>query len=201
MARKEKKQSFLSPQRLLTPEQYARYREERKIIEREKLLKRMEQRGEIVPKLQKQTTYDRSRFGSVGKKIASGFQFMQSPTQFLNQRSVSPIGGVAKSTGVVRKGYNFRPGRPRGTYDTRYAAYGGVYGWRKAQALERFKQRQAILQNAAATPRQRLILQQINAREQYNAQNEEGKIIPNTRGTVNLKGIFDEVDAAVGLVD
>jgi hypothetical protein len=201
MARKEKKASFLSPQRLLTPEQYARYREERKIIEREKLLKRMEARSAIIPRLQKQTTYDRSKFGSAGKRIASGFQFMQSPSQFLNQRSTSPIGGVAKSTGVVRKGYNFRPGRPKGTYDQRYAAYGGVYGWRKAQALERFKQRQEILRNTAVTPRQQMILAQINARDQYNAQNVESQIIPDTKGGVHLKGIFDEVDAASRMVD
>jgi hypothetical protein len=76
---------------------------------------------------------------------------------------VGAEGAVAREgSSKPTKGYA-RPGRPRGTYDPRYAAYGGVFGYRKAlrarRAMERAKEqlqetqmRQAQMPQYETTP-------------------------------------------------
>lgn len=202
MAKKEKKPSFLAPKRILTPAEYTRYREERKIIEREKLLARMEERRRKIKPLVKQRAYAESKFGKVSRAIGTGLRFIQSPTGVLQERATSPIPSLSsrKPPKTLRKGINYKPGRPKGTYDLRYARWGGVYGWRKAQALERFKQRQEFLRQRAITPQQQQVLAQIEARQMVQRQSPETKTIPDTYGEVPLNDIFSEVDAAAGAV-
>ena len=53
--------------------------------------------------------------------------------------------------------------------------------------------KQNALRRANISPSQRQVLNQIQARQQYNSQNMESKIIPDTRGDVYLDKIMKEI--------
>jgi hypothetical protein len=96
------------------------------------------------------------------------------------------------------KGYG-KKGRPVGTLDSRYAQYGGVYGYRKAMALKRWKERQQILENSAVSPKQQIILRQIRAREQAQRQSIESRTIPDTLGYIDIGYITKEINDATNI--
>ena len=93
-----------------------------------------------------------------------------------------------------------RRGRPKGTLDQRYAAYGGVYGYRKYMATQLKIQRMEAMRRNAVTPQQQAVLAQIEARRQYNQSNPEGQIIPNTNGNVDMDYLMREINNAANAV-
>jgi hypothetical protein len=133
-------------------------------------------------------------------------RFIKRPTRtfYSTDSSYSPslIEAVHKKTRrtVINSQYS-RRGRPVGTYDRRYAVYGGVYGYRKAMALERFKQRQEILNRLAVNPQQRQVLANFEARRRMAMINPENQQIPDTDGNTDAGSYFDEINRAANLVD
>lgn len=187
---KKGREGYLAPKVVLTQRELSEYKGSRQILERFRRLKELEAKKKQLKRLSSQVKYERSRYGKVGKGIAAGFSFLSSPTRALYAKSQPVIAEKktiqGRSTGKV--------GRPRGSYNQLYAAYGGVYGFRKAQALERFKERQRILQERAITPQQQIILQQIRARQEAQRRSPESKVYPDTNGDVQMNNIFQEID-------
>ena len=160
-----------------------------------------------IKQQERQRAYDRTATGKVGGFLSKSFRTLSQKygvTKRLYKKSMplrpsySTVNGVKSRT--VQGVSSGRRGRPIGTYNPLYAKYGGVYGYRKAMALERFKQRQAILEQSATNPRQRVILAQIRQRDMARMQDPEGRVIPDTYGQVNLNGIFRDIDDATNLV-
>lgn len=186
---KNKKPSFLQAKKLLTNNEYEQYKTQQQYLAKEKLKQNISNQSKNVRAIH----YSKSTSGKVGNAIAKGFNIVRKPHGITNALYRNkPISSTISSG---------KRGRPTGSVDKRYASYGGVYEYRKAMAQERFKQRQMILQARNVSPAQQNIINQIRAREAYNQSNEEGRIIPNTYGKVNLGGIFDEIDVATHLVD
>jgi hypothetical protein len=92
------------------------------------------------------------------------------------------------------------PGRPVGTKDPRYAAYGGVYGYRN-MAQQRALERIQAARNANLSPEQQQIVNRVAQEQQARRFDPERQVIPDTRGTVPLKKIQDDIDAACNLFD
>jgi hypothetical protein len=88
-------------------------------------------------------------------------------------------------------------GRPRGTYDQRYAQYGGVYGYRKILAARLRNQGAQAQLNSQLTPQEQQILAQMRARQGY--VNPESQAIADTRGRVPLGSYHQEADDAANL--
>ena len=114
----------------------------------------------------------------------------QLPPSFMQKRAMTIAGS--------RTG---KKGRPAGTLDKRYAAFGGVYGWRKYQATQLKIARMNAMQQATVSPEQQAYLNQMRARQQASQMNPERRTIPTTFGTIPLKGIMDEIDAASNIFD
>jgi hypothetical protein len=87
-------------------------------------------------------------------------------------------------------------GRPRGTYNPLYAKYGGVYGWRKAQAQQLRERRMALQRNMTLSPAQQESLRQMQERQNASQANPENRAIPDTAGTVPLRGLHAEAEEA-----
>lgn len=98
--------------------------------------------------------------------------------------------GREVGSGIKKKGR----GRPAGSYDQRYRAYGGVYGYRKILTAQLRQQRLQSLRDAAVTPQQQNILAQIEARQRAQQTSPENQLIPDTRGQVPMKSIHQEAD-------
>jgi len=111
---------------------------------------------------------------------------------------VNSVNNVPRLNGAVRRGGR---GRPSGSYDPRYAKFGGVYGFRKVQAAQLRQQRFQQLRDATITPQQQAYLAQIEARERANQQAPEAQTIPTTTGRFNLQNIHDEIDAAARIIN
>lgn len=90
-------------------------------------------------------------------------------------------------------------GRPRGSYDQRYAKFGGVYGYRRQLSLQIAQARAEAIRRASVTPQQRLLLQQQAMQEQQEQMNPENKTIADTRGTVRLRGFHREAEDAANI--
>lgn len=103
------------------------------------------------------------------------------------------IGSGSKKAGGGR-------GRPRGSFDSRYAQYGGVYGYRKALAIRNAQIRAQLLRDRAVTPQQQQILAQIEARNRMQQMSPENQTIPDTQGVVRTRSIHQEIDDAANLV-
>ena len=153
--------------------------------------------------LEKQARYSQGRSGKVSRGFSNVFSALSKRggvTKATYRRSYGQISPGKSSSFQQGNRYGSR-GRPKGTFKDIYAQYGGVYGFRKAQALERFKQRQQILNQYAVNPRQRQILAQIQARDQAQMQNQETKTIPDTTGKSFIGNFNQEVDDAANLFD
>lgn len=164
-----------------------------RVVQREKSRSYQQQVGEhqrnLREKLRKQTRTS---------KIFSIFQ-RGAITRKLYNQPISPYGSNIPN--IQQKKYTGRRGRPRGTVDPRYAPYGGVYGFRKAQALAIRQARLEAMRRATVTPQQELLLRQIEARRMAEMQNPERKTIPSTYGRVPISGIMEEIDSASKLFD
>lgn len=179
------KPSF-NPQRFLTEDEKADYQNLKYGQGRELALKRLQ----ALKETKKQTSsngfsnYLKSRVGlakSPAKSLSSSLYGNQQPTVAVGFR-----------TG--------KRGRPRGTKDPRYAAYGGVYEFRKLQAQRRALEKIRARQMGQVTPEQQDMLSRA-ARQRYAAQmNPENQVIPDTFGRVKTKSIQDEINDACNIV-
>lgn len=138
----------------------------------------------------------------------------QKPTYFLNPRTgeiiystqdlthlgyirtATKVSGRKAITGMKSSGR----GRPRGTFDPRYAKYGGVYGYRKWLATQLKLQKIQAQREAVVTPRQQAIINQVRNREQVLNTAPESRTIPSTSGRIPLRGIMEEIDYSANLV-
>jgi hypothetical protein len=136
----------------------------------------------------------------VKKGIGVGSRFLrnvatQRRRQLITARDIQrPVIGSGLSAGKGR-------GRPKGAYDARYAAYGGVYGFRKVMAAQLAQQRLQAMRQATISPQQQAILSQVEAQQRARQVNPENQTIPTTTGQVRLKNIHDEIEAASHLFD
>ena len=224
--KKERKESYLSPSRVLRPSELAEYQKRRKEISRMNYLRKIKELGkesayrkevegqyEVRPvsKLQRlykslnlpTKTYAETRTGRLGEALGKGFT------------AISQRGGVAAaSQGIPTEIYTRRQrglktimgrrglkrGRPKGTLDVRYAAYGGVYGFRKAIAHQRRLEKLQAQQRATITPQQQAVINQFQAKQQMQMMNPENKIIPDTYGNVYLGDLMEEINRAINAV-
>lgn len=91
-------------------------------------------------------------------------------------------------------------GRPKGSYDTRYAKYGGVYGYRKILSAQLQQQRMQNFRANAVTPQQEQIIRQMEARQNARRIDPENQTIPDTRGIIRMRSLHQEADDAANLV-
>ena len=130
------------------------------------------------------------RVPNVNKRFSSGvFSFFRGAQQF-SQRNI-------RSGGRVSSG---RVGRPKGTYDSRYAAYGGVYGYRKVLAQKLCERRMQMMQASQLTPEQQQLLANARAQQSAQEQNPESKTIPDTAGKVPMRNYHQEIDDAANII-
>lgn len=129
----------------------------------------------------KKEAYQKSSLGKASRGVTTAFSFIKSPSKFLYSRHQS--------------------GRPKGTLDKRYAAYGGVYNFRKIQAQQRRLQRIAAMQRATISPQEQAVINQVRQQQMSNAQNPEMRIVPDTNGKIDMKKYFQDIDSAANLID
>jgi hypothetical protein len=193
-------EKILSAKRILSPKDYQDYRRQNEEMKRRQLLKEISRNRADLKIINRRESIQRSRTGRLGSRIAKGFSFIRrGATQSLydrgrtfEERTGRPSISSVRRTGLGR-------GRPRGSFDSRYAQYGGVYGYRKAMAQQRWKERREILERSVTNPRQRAIFQQIQQREEMRMRSPEAQTIPNTYGKVPMKNIFDEINDATNI--
>lgn len=132
------------------------------------------------------------RVPNVSARVSSGvFSFFRGAQQF-SQKNIRSRGGFSGSSG--------RAGRPRGSYDSRYAAYGGVYGYRKVLAQKLRERKMQRMQASQLTPEQQQLLANARAQATAQQQNPENKTIPDTTGKVPMKSYHQEIDDAANIV-
>ena len=212
MKNTNRKPQFLNRKNLLTAKENAEYERQRMLPERRRLLNQIET-GRRQSKINaREERYNNSGSGRFAKKTTGflrGFQSVarRGVARSLYERNTTPYTrpyqqpnqqqNYGRRTGASSGGGR---GRPSGTYDQRYAAYGGVYGYRKAMAQQRWKERQQILQNSVTNLRQRQILNQINQRDEYQRRSPESQTFPDTDGHVGTRSIMDEINDACNAV-
>ena len=187
---KKRRPSYLAPKSLLTKQEYMDYQMRQKIEAGEKLQKQIEQQKKLE-------RYKLSRSGRISGKITKGFSFLKGGVASSLYARHQPISQKLTSTGGTRTGAR---GRPRGSFDPRYARYGGVYGYRKLLATQLRVQRMEALRRSTVTPRQEMALRQIQIRQAQQRMSPERQVIPGTEGGVPIKGIMDEINDAANIV-
>lgn len=138
-----------------------------------------------------------TRFSKGSSSFLQGFARQRKRQLIVSKDIQRPLIGSARKG--VSKGYG-RRGRPRGSFDSRYAAYGGVYGYRKQLNASLRIQKLQALRNSAINPQQQAILAQIEARQRQQQQAPENQIIPDTSGNVRLRSIHDEITDAANII-
>lgn len=138
---------------------------------------------EKATRILREEKFSTSKTGRTGEFLKSFARFSQIPQ------------GYTKSIRTQGK-----RGRPKASYDKRYAAYGGVHGYRRQLTLRLQQQRLENYRRLAVNPQQQAILSQIEARERARQTSPENQIIPDTNGRVPLRSINDEINDAANLV-
>jgi hypothetical protein len=175
---------------------------------------------------ERQRQYANTRSGRLGMAIQKGFALTrpEGVARALYSKSIRPRlarnpyekkrGRYVVKQGMEGIGFGERQtfiaprtgktGRPVGTVKYRDPRTGqpiGVYEYRKILSAQLRNEKLAILQRSVVNPQQQAYLDALRRRQEYEAGNEEGKIIPNTHGQVNLQSIHDEANAYAHLVD
>jgi len=139
-----------------------------------------------------QSLLDRSKpVSSSGRGAQETHEYDTMFTQTTRAKGLTKTGGV--KTG--------KRGRPRGSYDQRYAKWGGVYGYRKAIAQRNRLEKIQAMRNAAVTPRQQVVLESIEERRRMQNTSIERRRFPDTAGDVSMGSFMRDVDTAANLVD
>jgi hypothetical protein len=94
-----------------------------------------------------------------------------------------------------------RVGRPYRSYAPQYAAYGGVYGYRKAMSQQRRMERMQMERDMTLTPQQQMLLRQQAMQQQAARMNPENQIIPDTTGYIPMGGYMREISNATKAVN
>jgi len=189
-----KKESYLSPSKVLSEEEYNRYKEAKVQESKRRYLgtsKRLQEKNKY---LSGQESFARTRTGKVSAKTTSFFNQARQPkpvTNFLYNRNKPK--SMSNTNFTTGNSYGKR-GRPKGTLDPRYAQYGGVYGFRKAQAFERKKALLELKQRTNISPAQQRVIQQLQVRDQIQRENPERRTIPDTYGYSGQKSYHKEID-------
>lgn len=191
-----KKRNFKKP-----IDQYALTREARRDYARQA---EYQQQKKEIAQIEGQRQYAQSRSGRFTSRLLNPLAPVTRKGKTYsfgyNKTRNVPLGTTGyKGYRAVRGISRGRRGRPVGSYKPEYAAVGGVYEYRKRQALERFKARQEYLRSRAINPQQQQILAQIEAREAAKRQDIERRPIADTRGNVATRGIMDEINDAANI--
>jgi hypothetical protein len=182
-------------------------------------------KGELYEKqaaqIERFNKYDKIRSGRISKGVLGTMMFIQQPIRTLYKKSgviTQPTFRYPQARERYGKGYytpeqeglryrktvtgqmQGRKGRPPGTYDQRYAKFGGVYGFRKWQATQNQIARMEAMRATTVSPQQEQVLSQYAAQQRYQYQNPETKIIPDTAGVVDMRKIMQDIDDACALV-
>jgi hypothetical protein len=178
-------------------------------LEKYRSLEKRQQRGRIILK-------EVARRRSIGGRIGAFFQgvarvgrqgvtkSLYAPSNLRQARINQAMGSGARvsyGSKTIKSFGTGRRGRPSGSFDPRYAKYGGVYGYRKYLATQLRIQRMEALRRATINPQQQAVLNQIERREQLRRMNPENKAIPDTSGTIFMADIQKDINNAVNLVD
>jgi len=148
-----------------------------------------------IKRLRADEAYYKTPSGKVSKgatRVAGILTTKRGITKALYSRTMPVSIGSASA---IRTG---KRGRPFGTYDPRYAAYGGVYGFRRAQSQMNRQQRQQYLQNIAQNPQQQAALAYIEARRKEKLRQQQ-QIFPDVRNDAMIaeSNIFNQLNIDV----
>ena len=198
---KKKREFPLNYRKLLSPKEFKAYKENKRLVDSRVARQRLANLKRQSAYESRTDAYNKTRTGKVGGAISRTLGTIgqkKGVTRFLYRHSISPVGGgTLQGSGRFPSPYRTgKTGRPVGTYDNRYAKYGGVYGWRKYQAQQNQIARAEYLRSRAVTPLQQDILRQIEARQMARRTSPERQVIPSTQGDVAMQGIFNEIDSA-----
>lgn len=197
-SRKNRERGF-KPEKQLYGEEKAEYQASRYAVNRQRSLDKLKETSSNA----KNIFYNNSKTGKISSAVGRATRrnafrsltnqpgYRRPPMQQSSSTSFS-VANAPRHTG--------RRGRPVGSYKSEYAAYGGVYNFRKEQNHRRALERMQALKNASINPQQQQILAQIAARERAQQMNPENAVIPDTRGEVRLKSIHQEIDDFSNLV-
>jgi hypothetical protein len=150
--------------------------------------------------LQKQEAYKKTFAGRTGSRISKGFSMVR-PGGMTSWGYGSAARYKTQPKASVSPGRGGGRGRPKGTYDTRYAKYGGVYGYRKVLAQQLRERRMQMQRQSQISPEQEQALAVIQARQQMQRANPERQVFPDTNGAVDMAGYNNDINNAVNLVD
>jgi hypothetical protein len=200
--KKSGKPSFLSRKALLTEQEYEQYKSQQQIPQRLKYKQELEQGKQQIKRIAQEEKYRTSKTGAVGRATTGFFKFASQKkpvTSFLYNRN-KPIQKVSSPTQFKSGNSYGKRGRPVGTYDDRYKAYGGVYGYRKVLNAQLRQQRLQAMQERVVSPAQQQLLDQIRQRDFQRQQNHESKPIPSTTGKSFIGGYHQEIDDYANLI-
>ncbi len=199
---------YLSPSRILSKDEYEEYKFQQEEARYPELKQKLESGRQNLKRMFKQQAYDRTRTGKFASLLKKGFETARpgGVTQALYRKQI-PITSQnvqqeypSMPRRTLRGSSGGKVGRPRGTYDKRYANVGGVYMWRKLQAAKLREQALQLRRRYEVTPQQQMVINRFQTQQQYTQQNPEGRVIPSTSGEVFLDGIMDEINRATNLV-
>jgi len=104
------------------------------------------------------------------------------------------------SNGVSNVGIRKR-GRPKGSFDPRFRAFGGSVNFRRVLRARLRQEQLQSQQQTILTPNQQALLQRQRQFNQQQMLEPESRTIPSTSGRIQLRGIMDEINDAINLVD
>lgn len=154
----------------------------------ERKIERLKRQIEQIKKLNK---YRKTGAGRISEGISKVFSNVRGKiSKNLYRNSYGDTG--YNEYEVVRR----KRGRPKGSYDPRYAQFGGVYGYRRWLRTQLRIQKILARREAMLTPKERAILEQIRMQQLRRAENPESKVFPDTTGRVSFRGYMDEINRA-----
>jgi len=188
--RKEKTPSFLTRKSLLTSKEESEYQANKGSIQRRRFLNENKALSKQNRYEQRNENYNKSLSGRFSRGVTKGINIIRNPTKSIyNQpKSNLRIGKSGRGRPVGTTKYFDDNGRPIGVYEAR-----------KILATKNYIARQQALQRATINPQQQAILNQIRARQNYDAQDMEKKIFPDTRGMVDIDSITKEINDATNI--
>jgi hypothetical protein len=140
------------------------------------------------------------RYNSYPKTKTGAFNRILNISTAPARERTSFLYGRAPMTSSGRSSHPGGRGRPKGTYDPRYAKYGGVYGYRKMLNYQLRVQRLEAMRRASVSPQQQNVINQFEQRQQMQRVDPERQVIPDIRGYSPLGSFNNEVDDAANLV-
>lgn len=188
-----KKESYTSPRKVLSQEEYKNYKAQQEEFNRRKYQNKIKVLSKQNQYESNKERYNKTTSGRLGNAISKGLS-NRSVTRNLYHNQAP----VRLTSHGVRSG---RKGRPNGTVKYVNPETGqpiGVYEYRKILTSQ-LRERRLNAQNNPS-PQQSRIIRMIDQREQLRRQNPEGNIIPDTNGSVNINNIFREIDYASKIV-